>query len=212
MPDPPHQSQRHGPRDQGRRAASRGGGPPTPGAPTSARAGGSGGCWRDSHDCSPASVLGTSSSNWQPCWVGTGTLSPRAGPTRTADPVDLPSPRRSSGATGRGRAVPHGMRDGPAVCDTQLGLSGRHSSVGHTPWEATRLKNLLASHSRRPSVVPSVSHQLDTEGATNPSHSHPVAMGGFVYPGTCQPARRPPSSPPKATSAELRGHRRFSTR
>ena len=50
-------------------------------------------CWPDWHDCSPAGVSGTSSSNRQPCCAGTGPLSRSAGPIPTADPVDLPSPR-----------------------------------------------------------------------------------------------------------------------
>ena len=57
-----------------------------------------------------------SSSSQPPCWVGTGTSSPTAGPTRTAGPVDRPSrrelPRSSSdwrrrtrpGATGESTA------------------------------------------------------------------------------------------------------------
>ena len=47
-------------------------------------------CWRDCHDCSPAGVSGTSSSNRPLFCAGTGPLSRSAGPIPTTARVGLP--------------------------------------------------------------------------------------------------------------------------
>ncbi len=69
----------------------------------------------------------------------------RTGGPRSAGRIAR-SERDATGRTDRGRGVQRGMRDGPAVCRTGLSFSGRHSSVGRTPYGGAPLKSLVSNH------------------------------------------------------------------
>ncbi len=102
-----------------------------------------------------------------------------AGP-RSAGRIDRPdrSERRDAG-----RCAPHGMRDGPAVWRYRLSFSGRHSSVGRTPYGATPLKRLVSEHepsalhrahsrTRRGSAPPARDPLAGSSGATGGARRH----------------------------------------